>query len=322
MRNKLLQRTVLCAAVLSVLCLSACGQDVQEGETSAAEPPKEEMQEYPQYYTVDGYAAEVLYPMEASMLAYAGDYFREIYDTYLDGKTGAVYFSIIPDKNYFLSEKGGVPAIAYSDFVDILCEETPYMTYIDIFDSLSVEDYYRTDMHWRQENLLPVANTIAAAMGVVLTEEYVPITLETPFIGQYSKEVDSVPEPDSLMYLSSEAMEHYQVTGYAAGIAKEGTIYDLDKVTGKDPYDLFLSGPDPLQIIENSEASTDRSLIIFRDSFASSLTPLLCEAYKEIILIDLRYIRASVIGDYVDFHGQDVLFLYSTHVLNNSMIMH
>ena len=56
-----------------------------------------------------------------------------------------------------------------------------------------------------------------------------------------------------------------------------------------------------------------------RDSFASSLAPLLVSGYRKITLVDLRYISGDMIGNFIDFKDQDVLFLYSTLILNNSL---
>ena len=70
--------------------------------------------------------------------------------------------------------------------------------------------------------------------------------------------------------------------------------------------------------IENPHADTDRELIIFRDSFGSSMAPLLAKGYKTVTVVDIRYLSSAMLGRFIDFHGQDVLFLYSTLVLNNS----
>ena len=53
-----------------------------------------------------------------------------------------------------------------------------------------------------------------------------------------------------------------------------GGVYDLTAAE-KAPYDLFLGGPKALLRIENPAANNDRTLIVFRDSFGSSLVPLL-----------------------------------------------
>ena len=70
--------------------------------------------------------------------------------------------------------------------------------------------------------------------------------------------------------------------------------------------------------IDNSNAGSEKELVVFRDSFGSSLAPLLAEGYKKITLVDIRYIQPGVLKSYIDFSGQDVLFIYSTMVLNNS----
>ena len=92
----------------------------------------------------------------------------------------------------------------------------------------------------------------------------------------------------------------------------------LEKADGSDPYEIFLSGPKSLLRIENPNAQAERKLLVFRDSFAASLLPLLAEGYSEITLADIRYLSPSMLGKFIDFTAQDVLFLYSTSVLNDS----
>ena len=63
-------------------------------------------------------------------------------------------------------------------------------------------------------------------------------------------------------------------------------VYTLEKADGSDPYEIFLSGPKSLLRIENPNAQVERKLLVFRDSFAASLLPLLAEGYSEITLAD------------------------------------
>ena len=70
--------------------------------------------------------------------------------------------------------------------------------------------------------------------------------------------------------------------------------------------------------IENPQAPQGKKLIIFRDSFASALAPLLASGYSKITLADIRYIHPAHLPSSLDFAGCDVLFLYSTLILNNS----
>ena len=81
---------------------------------------------------------------------------------------------------------------------------------------------------------------------------------------------------------------------------------------------MFLSGSLSLLTIKNPHARTGKKLVLFRDSFGSSIAPLLISGYAQIDLVDIRYIHPDHLGRYIDFDACDVLFLYSTLVLNHS----
>jgi hypothetical protein len=69
--------------------------------------------------------------------------------------------------------------------------------------------------------------------------------------------------------------------------------------------------------IENPNAGNDKELVIFRDSFGSSLAPLLVENYSKITLVDIRYVSSENIGRFIGFSDNcDVLFMYNTGTLN------
>lgn len=268
-------------------------------------------------YLADGYAAKLDYPLKEASFTHAAERFRYLYETLMAGTDTHVYFSVIPDKNHFLAEANGYPAYDEQALAEKLAGELEFADYIDLFGSLSLDNYYRTDSHWRQETLLPAAHTLAEAMGAVLPEDdYRPQTLERPYYGVYYGYAALPMEPDQITYLTSDTLEACSVYNYESD--KNGSAYDLEKGVGKDPYELFLSGSVSLLTVENPQAETDRELVIFRDSFASSLAPLLVSGYARVTLADIRYLPASQIGKYLTFDNQDVLFLYSASVLNNS----
>lgn len=270
-------------------------------------------------YLSHGHLSKLDYPLNEKMLDYAADRFAYIYNTYLSGKDMELYLAVVPDKNYFLASQSGRLSYDYDALVSRLREKTAYMEYIDLFSLLTLDDYYRTDSHWRQERLPALARTLAAGMGVSLPRtEYTEHTLFTPFYGVYHGQSALPVAPDRIVYLTSNAMEGCTVTGYGTGKPAAMTMYDREKAQGRDPYELFLSGSEPIITMENPNAGSDRELILFRDSFGSALAPLLIEGYAKITLVDIRYVQSDALGGFIDFDGQDVLFLYSTTLLNNS----
>ena len=100
---------------------------------------------------------------------------------------------------------------------------------------------------------------------------------------------------------------------------EETKIYNMDKTKAYDKYDIYLSGATPLLRIDNPNSSTNKELIIFRDSYGSSLTPLLVEGYKKITVVDTRYISSKILNQYIEFTNQDVIFEYSTSLINDSI---
>ena len=268
-------------------------------------------------YIVDGYAAKLDYPVREDALRYALSRLQFVYDTYLKEQGSKVYMSVIPDKSYYLAETNGYPSMDYEKLFATVRETLPFATHIDIADQLTAQDYYFTDTHWRQENLLGVAGALCEAMGVTApkAEDFTQTLIDRPFYGVYYGQAALPMEPEDLYILESDLLADCKLYSFESG--KYGPVYDMDKVNGKDPYDVFLSGAQSLLRIENPNAKTDKELIIFRDSFGSSVTPLLVQDYKTVTLIDIRYMDSRMLGKYVEFTGQDVLFLYSTLVLNS-----
>lgn len=264
-------------------------------------------------YVADGYAAKLEYPYDAASIARAVSRFQYVYDTYL--KDCNVFLTVVPDKGYYLAQKNGYPAMDYEAMFADLRNGMPWAQFIDLTDTLKLDSYYRTDTHWRQEAILPAAQKIAAALGVRVGD-FAEKNLNTPFYGVYCGQSALNLVPDEIRVLEGEWMEQCRVFDYESN--RWGSIYDLQKLAGQDAYEVYLSGSRSLLTIENPNAATDRELIIFRDSFGSAMAPLLAGDYAKVTLVDIRYISPTILGNFLAFDGQDVLFLYSTLVLNNS----
>lgn len=268
-------------------------------------------------YIKDGFAAKLEYPLNTDSIEYAAARFQFVYDQYIADKDMKVYLSIIPDKNYFMAEKNGYPSIDYKKLISDMRGHMDFAEYIGITQLLDLSDYYCTDTHWRQEKITDIAQHLATEMGVTLSAQYTVNQVDTPFYGVYYRQ-SALPLPyDDLYYLDNAILKNCKVYDFETNAYIP--IYDLDKTKGNDPYEMFLSGSKSLLLIENPNAGTDKELIVFRDSFGSSIAPLLAEGYAKVTLADIRYMSPDMLGRFIEFTNQDVLFLYSTSVLNNSI---
>lgn len=269
-------------------------------------------------YIENGYAAKLEYPLNENSISTAANKFQYIYDKYMSDKQLNIFFSVIPDKSYYLGANKGYPSMDYERLFDIIKQGTEFAEYIDITDTLTIEDYYKTDTHWKQQNLLKLTNRLSDRLGISadMSMKYDEVLLDLPFYGVYYGQ-SALPLPsENLVYLTNDTISNCTV--FNAETNKTTNVYDLEKLYGRDPYDIYLSGASALLVIDNPNAQNDKELTVFRDSFGSSLVPLLIEGYSKITLIDIRYLASDYVGSFVEFNDQDVLFIYSTLILNQA----
>ena len=269
-------------------------------------------------YIADGYAVKQEYPYNADSVVHALDRFNHLYEKYLKDSGSEIYMTIVPDKGYYLGEENGHLTMDYDAMFTSFEQGMPWAQFVDITGQLTAEDYYFTDTHWRQERLDGVAEALCKALDAdwFRDGELTLAPVERPFYGVYYGQAALPMEPERLTVMNSDILKNCTVYNHETG--KTAGIYDWEKLESKDLYDVYLSGAAALLTIENPNAKTEKELVVFRDSFGSSLIPLLLKDYKTVTVVDIRYIASDFVGSYVDFHGQDVLFLYSALVLNSS----
>lgn len=265
-------------------------------------------------YISGGHLSKYNFPLDESSVKYVAEKINAVRDKYFP--TGNVYYSVIPDKNYFL------PHPLRSDFDKMLSvmHENTNAQYIDIFTTLTLDSYYKGDTHWRQEAIQTTADTILASMGN--KAENIPYTqkLVGDFNGVYASQA-AINFSDTLYCLENEYISSATVESVENG--SNLFVYQTEKFKGTDPYDVYLGGAEAVLDIKRPlmEGEEEKHLILFRDSFGSSIAPLFLKSYSHITLLDLRYISSSILSEFVNFENSDILFLYNTQILNNGRIL-
>ena len=250
-------------------------------------------------------------PLQEKQVRHAAAVFSAVQEKYFPSLPA--HYVIVPDKNAMAET--GRPRLDTETLRGIVREALPGMTEIDIWDLLPADDYYKTDPHWRQERLLPVAAAICEALGADAPGTFTEKTL-SPFYGAYYGQAALPMAPDTLTYLESADTKAAKVTGPELDGAQP--VYRPELLDGTDGYDVFLSGAQAVLTVTSPNVHNGRHLVLFRDSFGSSLAPLLLGSFERITLVDLRYISAARLTDYADLSdATDVLYLCSTAVWNN-----
>lgn len=244
---------------------------------------------------------------------------NKIQSNYLD--TNNVYYSIIPDKNYFLNDE--IPKLNYDELKLLLNQNLTDMKYIELFDTLTLDSYYRTDIHWRQDKLLPAIKRLEEEMHLENIEFPTDENSYDNFYGALYSRIANNLNADIITYLTNDNIQNSIVYDYEKNEYRK--VYEEIDLSHIDSYDIYLGGAKPLLVIDNKNQENGRELILFRDSFGSSIAPLLISNYSRITLIDLRYISSDMLTDIdvIDFtnEDQDILFLYSVPIINNSFTL-
>lgn len=318
MKNKIILAIALILVVL-VIVVVVLNNNRVDNSLSNTNTNEEQSNNF---YVADGAIYEKTGTVNENAILANTEKINKTYQQYLQNMN--VYFTIIPDKTYYLEDK------LDTDFKDVVenveSNLNSNIQYFDISSVLELEDYYKTDMHWKQENLDNVIDVIEKEMKIQ-NENYEEPNYEEKILGDfygtyYKERKENNIEPDELKYLTNEEIE--KSTVYNAETESNEPVYNISKAeeTG-NLYDAFLSGASAIEIIKNEQSETGKKLILFRDSFGSSIAPLLINEYEEIVLIDLRYVNYTILSNYVnfsDYENQDVLFLYSSRVINKSGI--
>ena len=161
-------------------------------------------------------------------------------------------------------------------------------------------------------------------------EDFTAQKLEDPFYGVYYGQIALPVAGEDMFVLRSDVLDNCLVS-YNGEEPVKG-VYDWDRskveMVAKpnggytiygDMYEVFLSSESGKIVIENPAATTDKELVVFRDSFGRSMIPLLVQDYAKVTILDTRWLTGGTftLDKHITFENQDVLFLYSALVLNS-----
>ena len=226
-----------------------------------------------------------------------------------------VYFALIPDKSFVWADRlpANAPNVDDGSMIEgamgLVSED---VNYIDLRDALNItQPFYRTDHHWTTMGAFRGYVALGNAINQTVTvPDYESTLVSDSFYGTtYSSAGAGWIEPDEIYTWIDETT--IEVERYPEGKPVPGELYDESFLDKKDKYSMFLGGNQPLCILRNENAATDKKLMVIRDSYADSLAPFLAQDYAEVHLIDLRYYKMPL-PMYVMQNGIDeALVLYS-----------
>lgn len=180
--------------------------------------------------------------------------------------------------------------------------------------------YYATDHHWSMEGVYAAYAACCESLGIIpLPLEDFEITTFPGFYGTtYSRSGYPFAAADTLVCAQPKS-------GVQLTILDDGSRYDSlifpEYAQTYDGYAVYLGGNHGLLEITNEQAAQG-TLLVFKDSFANSLLPLLSAHFSRIVAMDARYYTGNF-SNAIEAAGQvdQVLYVYSLDsLLNDTMV--
>ena len=182
--------------------------------------------------------------------------------------------------------------------------------------SVKGQMYYRTDHHWKSEAALIAYRSYASARGLGHAgDSYVRNVVTDSFSGTLTALSGfRTSDADTLAVYLPEEETDYTVT-YADEGRRAATVFDLGALERRNKYEVFFGGNHARIDIE-TDNGVDRTLLLFKDSYANCFIQFLIPDYSRIIVIDPRYFTGSVDDLIEGFAVTDVLYLYNAATLS------
>ncbi|MBQ2846621.1 MAG: hypothetical protein IJE75_05730, partial [Firmicutes bacterium] len=121
--------------------------------------------------------------------------------------------------------------------------------------------------------------------------------------------------PDSIHRFDLENDKaKYRMEIYDKGIVTKrfDEPYDPEYLLQKDKYSYFLSGNNPVTVIEKSKKEeTEKNTLVVKDSFAHCFIPFIAAERNIVVAADMRYYRNGQAELIEEYEIDEVLFLYN-----------
>lgn len=175
------------------------------------------------------------------------------------------------------------------------------------------ELYYHTDHHWTSEGAYIAYKEAKKELNLKKNIEYTKLSVYDNFQG-------------SLTYNSGFYMNHrdvidiyfpkknsvYSVVNYVEEKKKTASLYNHEKLSTKESYEVFLDGNHSLIKIQ-STVQNKAVLLVFKDSYANCFIPFLTQHYSEILVVDPRYYYGDIQELIKTEEVTKILYLYNAN---------
>ena len=244
-------------------------------------------------------------------------------------KTQKKAFILSPNSSYVLSEylpTGVAPENQKTQLDKIKKQLDSSVSWIDCAQILTsqkdkTELFYRTDHHWKTRAAFLCFESLMKKWNLSPKEtEYMTYSVSDSFQGTLASSSGVGTSTDEIQICIPTKPKISCVVNFESSNKKTATLFDKDKLSQKNQYEVFLGGNYDKVIISTS-ADTDNTLLLLKDSYANCMIPMLTPFFSKIVVIDPRYLSDNLSDIMKEYTFTHILFLYNlnTFLADNSL---
>ena len=280
------------------------------------------------YYGKKGFLLEKQTPLKPQVLEKTTDAMRAFAKTQKDSKNAVL---ISPNASYVLQDH--MPyGLRQPDQKEILLSvqdtiESKRLSWIDCVGAFEKEEdpeslFYRTDHHWTTRGAFAAFWALNEAWELgAKKEDFVFYPVSDSFSGTLASSFGNRRLRDTVeLCIPKHSRGRYAVLYEDLGEMK-ATMFCEEKLEQKNQYEVFLGG-NYAKLVISSLADTDRTLLLFKDSYANCLIPMLTPFFSKIVVIDPRYYSDSLSSLLEETDFTHVLFLYNLNTFLEDQSLH
>lgn len=224
---------------------------------------------------------------------------------------------LVPTAGMILSDKlpKGAPMFNQENAYEIVSRNLHDISFVDLNSLFGLHRaeslYYKTDHHWTTYGAFLAYCAWCEMNGQSVDRDAFEIeTVTEEFQGTlHSKVLGTHCAFDKIELYKRKNEAPYRVE-YNFGKTQSDSVYDLERLSQKDKYQVFFGGNYPEITIKTAQAN-NRHLLVIKDSFANAFVPFLLNDYETIHIIDPRYYHRDI-DEYICENGiNECLFLYN-----------
>ena len=202
---------------------------------------------------------------------------------------------------------------------------TPVDAYTEIAAHTDEYLYFRSDHHWTQRG------AYYAYLAFAKSAEFTPVNKDdlqtgrlSPFLGSLYKENKTAAlenNPDYVEYFMPPVNTTATASERDAAMTDSYSIKVINtEITSSNKYLAFVGGDHGVVKI-TTDAQSERSIVVIKESYANAFVPWLCANYRTIYVLDPRQLTVNL-SDFVKTNSiGEVLFLNYMYIPTNAKFM-